>query len=85
MKPIWWLSFADPDKPKGSQFLGVCVVRSDDMILAVQKTWELNINPGGEIHGVAIEDEKTIPIDCFNRLMQKTELIERGLARPVGS
>lgn len=26
----WWLSFVDPSKPPGSQFLGVCVVDIDE-------------------------------------------------------
>ena len=27
----WWLSFCDPDKPRGSQFLGVVIVRGESM------------------------------------------------------
>lgn len=55
MKSLWWLSFADPDLPRGRQFLGVVVVRADDMKDAMQKAWRLGINPGGEVKGY--EDE----------------------------
>lgn len=51
---LWWLSFADPHKPKGEQFLGVAIVQAASMKLAVSRTWELQINPGGEVIGVPI-------------------------------
>ena len=30
MTKTFWLSFADPDRPPGQQFLGVCLVDVDD-------------------------------------------------------
>jgi hypothetical protein len=30
----WWLSFCDPDRPEGQQFLGVVVVDVDEMDVA---------------------------------------------------
>jgi hypothetical protein len=80
MKQLWWLSFIDEDRPVGDKFLGVCVVRANDMLAAVQKAWDLGINPGGE---VAMAKIAKIPPDCINRLMQKNEIIERELLEVV--
>ena len=43
----WWLSFADTGKP--DRFLGVVIVSANDLSEAVKRTWELGVNPGGEI------------------------------------
>lgn len=56
-QPQWWLSFVDPDKaaprdeqvPGGPGFLGVCIVRAQTDLLAVMRTHDLGINPGGEV------------------------------------
>lgn len=55
----FWMSFCDPDKPKGQQFLGVSIVEVDelDVMLAIgnlamaasAKAWERQCNPGGEV------------------------------------
>lgn len=49
---IHWLSFADPDRPEGDQFLGVCIVKARGFLLAVEKARALGINPGGEVQGI---------------------------------
>ena len=54
---MFWLSFVDPDKPKGEQFLGAIAVQGDDMAAAVARTRALGINPGGEVMGVQFNDE----------------------------
>lgn len=56
---IFWLSFADPKKPKGSQFLGACILEVDSessnpLEKAIHKAHELGINPGGEVLGFEI-------------------------------
>lgn len=66
----------DPDRPKGQRFLGVCVVRADGLIEAMEKTHWLGINPGGEIVGQEIEQ---MPDDCINRLLGQDELLSRQL------
>lgn len=48
----WWLSFADPQRPKGSQLLGVALVRADNFPLAVLAAHFHKCNPGGECAGV---------------------------------
>lgn len=55
MTKLFWLSFADPDKPSGSQFLGVVVIRAASYPLAVHETHRLGINPGGEVLGVELD------------------------------
>lgn len=51
---LWWLSFCDPYKPAGSQFLGACLVRAPDMIAAITRAHALGINPGGEVQGLEV-------------------------------
>lgn len=52
--PWWWFSFADPERPKGSQFLGVCLLTAADFVSALLKSKAFGINPGGEVMGFAI-------------------------------
>lgn len=47
----WWLSFADPLKPRGQQFLGVAIVPGADFMHAVEGARMLGLNPGGEVIG----------------------------------
>lgn len=52
-----WLSFADGERSEGQQFLGACVVEAPSFLLAVFRTYELGINPGGEVMGIEIPPE----------------------------
>lgn len=45
----WWLSFADPDRPKGEHFLGLCIVPGGNPVQAGQIAWALGCNPGGQV------------------------------------
>ncbi len=66
-EPLYfWLSFVDPDKPKGQQFIGVIITRAKGMAHAIQKTHDLGINPGGEV--LCVETEET-PTDYMDRLL----------------
>jgi len=57
---IYWLSFADGRKPRGSQWLGGCMVEAPSFMTAVDKAHRLKINPGGEVKGSELQDnEKT--------------------------
>lgn len=47
----WWLSFADPDAPPGSQFLGLCLVPGGNIVQASTSAHTFGCNPGGEIAG----------------------------------
>lgn len=48
---FWYLSFADPRKPKGQQWLGAVIVEAPNFIRAVDRAHLLGINPGGEVKG----------------------------------
>lgn len=75
----WWLSFADSSLPKGSQFLGACIVGpADDLARAAKLAWWVGINPGGEVMGKPIADETFvgIPVDWTARLLTRDECDE---------
>lgn len=46
MDQLFWLSFRDPELNK---WLGGCFVQSDSAMNAVDRTVDLEINPGGEV------------------------------------
>jgi len=51
---LYWLSFADPKKPKGKTWLGATMVEVNGtgktgLADAIQRACDLHINPGGEI------------------------------------
>lgn len=73
---LMWLSFCDDEKPKGSQFLGVIIIKASDVVDAVAKSHFLGINPGGEILAYELSDEASaeIPENFRNRLLSKDEL-----------
>ena len=56
---LYWLSFADTDKPKGEQWLGGCMIEvegsgKDGLHKAIVRAHNLGINPGGQIKSVEI-------------------------------
>lgn len=67
---LWWLSFIDPHLPEGERFLGVAIVEAKDFDMALKKTWELGINPGGQVRGLELEEEN---------FLGNTEQIKAGL------
>lgn len=78
----WWLSFCDPDKPTGQQFIGIIIVKAKGFTLAVRRTHSLMINPGGEVQGCEIPiDTPWLPIkdEHLDRLMSKADLKAAGL------
>lgn len=73
----WWLSFCDPGKPEGEQFLGVVVVRAFGLLHAIDKAWYLGINPGGEVLGY-VTDSTNMELKHFNKLLSLKELTDSG-------
>lgn len=76
--PRWWLSFADADRPKGKQLLGVCIVEGVDMIAAIKAAHARGINPGGEVAGLKIDEAAAARLsfsitDFENRLLPPEE------------
>jgi hypothetical protein len=62
---LYYLSFCDPDKPKGQQFLGATIVEADSSLDAVSKTHRLKINPGGEVMIVELEEPNLEAVKRF--------------------
>lgn len=76
----YWLSFADPNKPKGTQFLGVIILEANGFLNAVSKCNYLKLNPGGEIKGLLFSKEKFDKIEdkYKNKLLSYDDLVEGG-------
>jgi hypothetical protein len=73
----WWLSFCDPAKPKGSQFLGVAIVEGNNILTAAIEARRLGCNPGGEVMGEPFEDNEILPAERFrNCLLNDAEIAE---------
>lgn len=72
---LFWLSFCDPDKPEGSQFLGACIVEASHFFNAVPAATVLGINPGGEVEIRTIDGpcEAHVPRSWRNVLFRTRE------------
>jgi len=88
----YWLSFCDPDKPAGEQFLGVAIVEAEPgstdretVARAIRRAWALNINPGGEVMTTCLPDDSLhlIPATARNRLLSKEEAEDVGRPQRV--
>ncbi len=77
---MWWLSFCDTDRPKGTQFLGACIVRAPSMVAAVILAHALGINPGGEVVGVDFDAHGRVPERFVNVLMDRNMITELDAA-----
>lgn len=76
---IWWLSFADPAKTKGDQFLGVVIVDANSFEDAIKTAWRLEINPGGECMGLELPEEaRAEHASYMNRLIGINEVTKIG-------
>ena len=64
-KQLWYLSFADPELPPGTRFLGATVVDGFDIIDAAANARLLGINPGGEVLGVPTPFKPEDPLVSF--------------------
>jgi len=70
---MYWLSFVDPDRPKGSKFLGAVIAPFDDFAEALAWTRMNHINPGGECKGIQFERSQlpNMTDDMIGRLLSK--------------
>lgn len=71
---VYYMSFVDPDLPKGERFSGACLVHASDPKDAIETAWKCGCNPGGEIQMLVpefIPDEK-----WFYRILSRHELAE---------
>lgn len=76
----WWLSFADPNKDPGEQFLGVIITTGGGIGEITQKLWLMGINPGGEVQAYPLPDDHIPDEQYRNKLLSKDDLEEAGLA-----
>ena len=72
----WWMSFCDPNKPKGEQFLGVVITKATGLMHAHQRAWMLGINPGGEIRAQPVAG---VADEYHDRLLSRAELEAAGV------
>lgn len=75
----WYVSFADPERPEGQQFLGGAYVRGSTAELALARAWSLGINPGGQpaMAGpfpAAAMDANGVPETDRERLLTRSEV-----------
>jgi hypothetical protein len=76
---MYWLSFADSELPKGSQFLGCAIVEANDIANAIARSHVVGCNPGGQVLCAEITEDRHAEYRRYvNRLMQRDE-IERAL------
>lgn len=82
----WWLSFCDPERPAGTQFLGACLVRARGFFSATHIARDRGCNPGGECQGLGpIPDDKPIAPRWTYRLLTKAECEEMDREMGAGS
>jgi hypothetical protein len=84
MTSRWWLSFCDPDKAEGSQFLGVAIVEGANLVQATSSAWRHKCNPGGEILGVQLPHATHVSTNMMNRLLTRNEAeaLDKNLREP---
>jgi hypothetical protein len=76
MTRLWWLSFCDPNKPTGTQFLGALALEVPEEIKnPVQYAWLRGLNPGGEVMfmEIPVGKYKDFPPEFRNRLLTREE------------
>lgn len=73
MRKWWWFSFADPDRPKGKQWLGAAIVQGATIEEALTNSHLLGCNPGGTIQAKEIGPVPP-PKEWLNRLLDREEV-----------
>jgi hypothetical protein len=72
--PLWWLSFADPGRPSGTQFLGVAVVQAPTFSAAIVRSHRIGANPGGEVASMGPLPPGSIAAEWHDRLLSAAEV-----------
>lgn len=82
----WWLSFADPARPRGSQFLGVAAVLATDLGDAMSAAWRSGCNPGGHVGGRPMpESFGPPPPELDHRLVSNPDDLDRVTVKWTGN
>lgn len=77
---LYYLSFCDPAKPTGEQFMGATIVDGTCEMDAVSISHQLGLNPGGEVAIVSLEELtlETLPADArhyYNTFIPRDEVM----------
>jgi hypothetical protein len=77
---LFYLSFCDPERPKGQQFLGCTIVDALSPVSAVREAWARSVNPGGEVAIVELDIASSADLpqevkSYFNRLVPREEAL----------
>lgn len=73
----FYMSFVDPERPAGDRFVGGCYVQGASMPEALDRSWRLGINPGGEVKILELPDDKfdaLVPEGDRERLLSREEV-----------
>lgn len=68
-----YMSFCDTKLPHGQQFLGALVLYATNVGDGATKAAELGLNPGGEVLGILIPENKYVHDNFCYRILQKEE------------
>lgn len=74
---LWNLSFCDPDRPAGDQWLGSCIVGpARNLVAAMALSHAYRCNPGGEMQGVGFPVELAgfVPREFCDRLLTREDI-----------
>lgn len=82
MTGVYWLSFVDPDRPKGEKFLGVAIVRGTDPQDACATAWDRGCNPGGEVLINGPMPEGMYQPEDMNRLLDADDARRLAVIEP---
>ena len=71
----FWLSFADPERPEGSQFLGAALVKEQVLEDAMTRSHVLGINPGGEVKALGPIPVEHLPANApLDQLLSRSDM-----------
>lgn len=71
---LFYMSFADGERPRGSQFLGGLLIPAKTFTGALRASHDTGVNPGGEVRVLLVT--KTIDPKWIGRLLTKAEIDE---------
>ena len=77
---LWWMSFADPRRPRGDTNLGVVILDVPVGADPIRHSHAIGVNPGGEVaFAEVIGESQALYTAAFrNRLLAKAELVAAG-------
>jgi hypothetical protein len=74
----YFMSFVDFDKDQEQEFIGACIVRAKNSEDAPQEAWRRGCNPGGEMIGLLVPDDRLPDERWYNRTLTREEVEDMG-------